>query len=144
MMITSSTANDRTLPGMGRQIGYLDICVVRCFIASSRPCCCLAPPFLHTFFPLKKHMHRALAISVILFGATALISGFRRHRRILVPMLVAAGLGCVAGGAWFGDRLPSHAVEIAITSCGSALMITAHRLNHTFCRSCACASHCGY
>jgi hypothetical protein len=29
---------------------------------------------------------------------------------------------------------------VAITLCGSALMIAAHRLNHTFCRSCECSS----
>jgi hypothetical protein len=50
------------------------------------------------------------------------------------------GLGCIAGSAWLGDRLPSHACEVAITMMGSTLMIAAHRLNHTFCRSCECGS----
>jgi hypothetical protein len=68
--------------------------------------------------------------------------GFRRHRRATILVLMIAGLGCIAGSAWFGDRLPSHAYEVAITMVGSSLMISAHRLNHTFCRSCDCSSAC--
>lgn len=83
-------------------------------------------------------MHRTLAMLVALFGAVALVAGFRKHRRAAVLLLMAGGLGCIAGAAWFGDRLPSHASEIAVTFTGSMLMITAHRLNHTFCRSCEC------
>jgi hypothetical protein len=51
-------------------------------------------------------------------------------------------LGCIAGAAWFGDKLPSHAMEVTITFCGSGFMIAAHRLNHTFCKSCECSSKC--
>jgi hypothetical protein len=50
------------------------------------------------------------------------------------------GLGCIWGTAWYGERLPSHAVEIAITVLGSSAMIAAHRLNHTFCADCGCGS----
>jgi hypothetical protein len=50
------------------------------------------------------------------------------------------GLACIAGAAWYGDRLPSHSYEVAITLFGSAMMIAAHRLNHTFCKSCDCSS----
>jgi hypothetical protein len=31
-------------------------------------------------------------------------------------------------------------VEVTITFFGSGLMIAAHRMNHTFCRSCECSS----
>jgi hypothetical protein len=55
---------------------------------------------------------------------------------------MSAGLSCIAAAAWFGDKLPSHVYEVAITMVGSTLMITAHRLNHTFCRSCECSTRC--
>ena len=108
---------------------------------------CLLTPFLLSFsavlahfLPAEESVHRSLALLVALFGATALLLGFRKHGRAKVLVLMFAGLSCIAEAAWFGDKLPSHSVEVAITFCGSALMITAHRLNHTFCRSCECAS----
>lgn len=95
--------------------------------------------FAH-FLPAEESVHRSLALFVALFVAVSLIAGFRVHHRAAVLLMMLSGLGCIAGAAWFGDRLPSHAVEVAITFCGSGLMIAAHRLNHTFCRSCECAS----
>lgn len=87
-------------------------------------------------------MHRILAVLVALFGTIALIIGFRRHRRATILFLMLGGLGCIAGSAWLGDSLPSHAYEVAITMVGSGLMIAADRLNHTFCKSCDCSSAC--
>jgi hypothetical protein len=34
--------------------------------------------------------------------------------------------------------LPSHKVEVLVTLIGSGFMITAHRMNHIFCRQCSC------
>ena len=108
---------------------------------------CLLTPVLLSFsavfahlLPAEESVHRSLALLVALFGTAALLIGFRKHRRFAVLFMMLGGLSCIAGGAWFGDRLPSHAVEVAITFCGSGLMIAAHRMNHTFCRSCACSS----
>ncbi len=110
---------------------------------------CLLTPVLLSFSAVLAHLlpgeevtHRSLAMLVALFGTIALITGFRWHRRFAVLALMLGGLGCIAGAAWFGDRLPSHAYEVGITFAGSALMITAHRLNHTFCHRCACAAGC--
>jgi hypothetical protein len=99
----------------------------------------LSAVFAH-LLPAEESVHRSLALFVALFGAIALIGGFRKHRRATILFLMLGGLGCIAGTAWFGDKLPSHAFEVAITFMGSGLMIAAHRLNHTFCRSCECAS----
>jgi uncharacterized membrane protein YfcA len=108
---------------------------------------CLLTPLLLSFsavlahfLPAEEHVHRTLALLVALFGTVASLLGFRKHRRTTVLFIMLAGLSCIAGAAWFGDKLPSHAVEVAITFCGSGLMITAHRLNHTFCRSCECSN----
>jgi hypothetical protein len=116
------------------------LCVVHCLLTPLL--ISFSAVFAH-FLPAEEHVHRTLALLVALFGTVALLFGFRKHRRSTVLFLMLAGLSCIAGAAWFGDRLPSHAVEVAITFCGSTLMITAHRLNHTFCRSCECASQSG-
>jgi uncharacterized membrane protein YfcA len=94
------------------------------------------------FLPAEESIHRSLALFVALFGSVALLLGFRKHGRSAVLITMFSGLACIAGAAWFGDHLPSHAYEVALTFCGSALMIAAHRMNHTFCRSCECASGC--
>ena len=104
---------------------------------------CLLTPVLLSFSVVLAHMlpseertHRSLALLVATLGAIALLRGFRAHHRPHVLLFVAAGLGCIFAAAWWGDRLPAHWVEVMITFVGSGLMITAHRLNHTFCRSC--------
>jgi len=89
------------------------------------------------FLPSEEDTHRVLAIVVTLLGALALGTGYRRHKRASILLLMAAGLTLIFAGAFFGDRLPSHAYEVSITLAGSCCMITAHRRNHTFCHRCA-------
>lgn len=115
------------------------LCAVHCILT---PVLISSSAVLAHFLPTEERVHRSLAVFVALFGAVALLVGFRRHRRRRILILMSLGLACIAGAAWFGDKLPSHGYEVAITMVGSALMITAHRLNHTFCRSCECATHC--
>jgi hypothetical protein len=92
--------------------------------------------------PSDEKVHRCLAVSIATIGGIALLCGYRKHRRLRIPLLMAVGLGFIFAGAWWGDRLPSHAAEIAVTMAGSGFMIIAHRLNHTFCRNCSCAKNC--
>ena len=111
------------------------LCVVHCLLT---PVILSGSAVLAHFLPGEETMHRSLAMLVALLGCVALLTGFRKHRQGRVLGLMAAGLGFIFGGAWFGDRLPAHGWEVLVTLVGSALMITAHRMNHTFCRSCAC------
>jgi len=113
------------------------LCVVHCLLT---PVLLSFSAVVAHFLPAEESVHRSLALLVALFGAVALLIGFRKHRRATVLFMMFGGLSCIAGAAWFGDKLPSHTVEVAITFCGSGLMIAAHRLNHTFCRSCECSS----
>nr|WP_236657562.1 MerC domain-containing protein [Acidisarcina polymorpha] len=113
------------------------LCIVHCLLT---PILLSFSTVLAHFLPAEERVHRSLAVLVALFGTIALLIGFRRHRRASILLLMTGGVGCIAGSAWFGDRLPSHTYEVAITMLGSGLMIAAHRLNHTFCRSCGCAS----
>jgi hypothetical protein len=114
-------------------------------IVASAACAihCLALPvilslssvFAH-FLPTEEHTHRTLAVAVALIGSLALGTGYRKHRRAGPFIFMAVGLGLILATAYEGDRLPSHAVEVAITMVGSCCMIVAHRMNHTFCREC--------
>lgn len=91
------------------------------------------------FLPSEERTHRVLAVSIALVGALALVKGYRRHKKRRIPLLMAIGLAFIFGGAWYGDHLPSHMTEVAITMIGSGFMIAAHRINHTFCRECSCS-----
>jgi carbon starvation protein CstA len=88
------------------------------------------------FLPSEEHTHRTLAVLVTIVGALALGAGYRRHKRRSILVLMAAGLALIFFGAYFGDSLPNHWCEVAITLAGSSCMIAAHRRNHTFCQQC--------
>jgi uncharacterized membrane protein YfcA len=128
-----STLNSLTLSPDKLGIWASVFCVVHC----------IATPFLLSFssvfahfVPGEERTHRALAMLIAVIGAVAIVRGFRVHGRLRILFLMAAGLVCIFTGAYAGDRLPSHSVEVMITLCGSCLMIASHRLNHTFCRRC--------
>lgn len=112
------------------------LCVVHCLLT---PIVLSLSAVSAHFLPSEERTHRCLAIVIATLGALALVRGYRSHRRVRVLLLMVAGLACIFAGAWWGDRLPSHAMEVGITFLGSGFMITAHRMNHTFCRDCACS-----
>lgn len=90
--------------------------------------------------PSEEHTHRVLAVIVTGLGAVAVVSGYRRHKRLSVLVFMALGVALVSTGALWGDRFPTHWAEVAVTLLGSRCLIVAHRRNHTFCRSC---NQCG-
>jgi uncharacterized membrane protein YfcA len=104
---------------------------------------CLATPVLLSlssvsvhFLPSEEGTHRVLAVSIALVGVFAILSGYRRHRRPSVLVFLSVGLVFIFAGAFFGNYLPFHWIEVLITLLGSSCLIAAHRKNHTFCRSC--------
>lgn len=104
---------------------------------------CLLTPILLSFsvvlmhaLPSEEKVHRTLAVLVASLGAIALCRGFRVHRRLRILALMLGGLGCIAAAAAWGDHFPAHRYEVLVTFMGSLLMVTAHRLNHTFCHPC--------
>ncbi len=115
------------------------LCVVHCLFTPIL--LSLSAAFAH-FLPSEERVHRSLAVAIAAIGALALLRGFRRHRRARVLLLLTSGLATIFAAAWWGDHLPHHWMEVAVTFAGSTLMITAHRMNHTFCRECSCANHC--
>lgn len=88
------------------------------------------------YLPSEERFHRVLAVMVAAIGCFAIVSGYRKHRRRRVLLLMSTGLSFIFAGAYLGDRLPSHIAEVAVTLTGSSLMITAHLINHTFCKNC--------
>ncbi|WP_263385685.1 MerC domain-containing protein [Granulicella arctica] len=108
-------------------------CVIHC--VATPMLLSLSIVFAH-FLPSEEHTHRVLAVCIAVIGAIALVTGYRKHKRRLILGLMGVGLTLIFTGAWFGDLLPSHGAELAVTLGGSAFMIVAHRMNHTFCRQC--------
>jgi hypothetical protein len=112
------------------------LCVVHCLLT---PVVLSLSAVSAHFLPSEERTHRTLAVAIAALGAIALIKGYRNHRSLRVLLLMVAGLAFIFGGAFRGDLLPSHGVEVLVTLIGSGFMITAHRTNHTFCRDCSCS-----
>jgi len=109
------------------------LCVVHCMLTPVL--ISMSAVFAH-FIPGEEKTHRMLAVGVAALGGIALVRGFRTHGRRRILGLMALGLSFIFAGAFYGDRLPSHGYEVAVTVTGSLLMICAHRMNHTFCNDC--------
>ena len=112
------------------------LCVVHCLLT---PVVLSLSAVSAHFLPSEERTHRTLAVAIAVLGAIALINGYRNHRSLRVLLLMVAGLAFIFGGAFWGDHLPSHGVEVLVTLIGSGFMIAAHRTNHTFCRDCSCS-----
>jgi hypothetical protein len=112
------------------------LCVVHCIVT---PVLISVSAVLAHLISGEEKTHRTLAVGVAALGAIALVRGFRTHGRRRILGLMALGLCFIFAGAFYGDRLPSHGYEVAVTMVGSALMISAHRMNHTFCNDCRCS-----
>jgi|SRR5579872_1752518 len=92
------------------------------------------------YLPSEERVHRVLAASVAAIGGFAIVAGYRKHRRSRGFLLMGSALLLIFGGAYWGDRLPSHSAEVLVTMMGSCLMISAHLINHTFCKKCSCGN----
>jgi hypothetical protein len=128
--------NDRRELSMGAdRLGIIASAV--CFVH-----CILTPVLLSMsavwahYLPSEERVHRGLAVAVAGIGGFAIMGGYRKHGRARVLLLMGCGLLFIFAGAYWGDRLPSHAAEVAVTMTGSCLMIAAHFINHTFCKNC--------
>jgi ABC-type methionine transport system permease subunit len=114
------------------------LCFVHCV---ATPVILSLSAVLPHFLPSEEHTHRLLAVVVTIIGAAAISFGYRKHRKKRVLGATFLGLALICSGAYFGDLLPSHKSEVAITLAGSLCMIFAHRMNHTFCLDCKKCAH---
>lgn len=111
-------------------------CVVHCLLT---PVVLSLSAVSAHFLPSEEKTHRTLAVAIAALGAITLVKGYRNHRSSRVLLLMIAGLAFIFGGAFWGNHLPSHGIEVLVTLIGSGFMIAAHRTNHTFCRDCSCS-----
>ena len=134
----ATNSRSRTLAFPVDQIGVWTstFCVVHCLLT---PVVLSLSAVSAHFLPSEEKTHRTLAVAITALGAIALVKGYRRHRSRRVLAFMAVGLAFIFFGAFWGDHLPSHGVEVLVTLIGSGFMIAAHRTNHTFCRDCSCS-----
>jgi peptidoglycan/LPS O-acetylase OafA/YrhL len=104
---------------------------------------CLALPVLIAFAPAILRglpgddiTHRSLAVLIGFVGFLAFRSGYKVHRRRWVLGAFITGLLLVSIAAVLGDEVLTGYRESAVTVCGGLLLVTAHLVNHSFCRSC--------
>lgn len=122
-------------------------------ISASTVCAvhCVAMPFLLGFLPAfaaylpgDETIHSILAFGVAGFGTLAFVTGYRRHHRIAVLLLMFAGLSVIFFVSFFAcGNLPSCEWESPLMVVGSVLMIAAHYLNGSFCRLCGAGEGSG-
>src|ERR1700757_4824107 len=99
------------------------LCVIHCLLT---PVVLSLSAVSAHFLPSEERTHRTLAVAIAALGAVALVRGYRNHRSSRVLMLMVIGLAFIFGGAYWGNHLPSHAVEVVVTLVGSGFMIAAH------------------
>jgi hypothetical protein len=115
------------------------VCAVHCIVT---PLLLGLLPAFAAYLPGDESVHSILACGVAAFGTLALVTGFRRHRRAAVLLLMFAGLAVIFFVSFFADVFPSCEWEAPLMVVGSALMIAAHYRNGSFCLACgSCDAH---
>lgn len=79
--------------------------------------------------------HRFLVLGMTGIAALSFGLGYPMHHRKQVLGLMAAGLGLLVWAVFSDGRL-SEAWETGFTIVGGLVMVSAHWLNRSFCRSC--------
>ncbi|RZU40931.1 MerC domain-containing protein [Edaphobacter modestus] len=108
------------------------VCLIHCLLT---PVVISLFPDIIPYLPGDAWFHRALAIGIVMLGAAAFAPGYRIHRRHSLLALIGAGISLILIVAWAGETL-SHSLELILSVTGSAMLVAAHLLNHSFCRQC--------
>jgi hypothetical protein len=134
---TLMTKENENRPGLkwdkiGAAISSL--CLVHCLLI---PVAVLFLPALSTYLPASEDKtHSILLGLVVVAAAFSFIPGYRVHRHPLPFFISAAGIGLlILSGAFIHDLL-GHDREAPISVIGSLLIISAHWVNHSKCKSC--------
>ena len=129
-----------TLDFIGIRLSLL--CLVHCL---ALPLLIVLAPVILRSLPGDVVTHRALAVAILPVGLLAFRFGYRVHRRRWILAVFIAGLLLISTAAFFGEEFLTGYTEVAVTVCGGILLVTAHLLNHCFCRSdaaCDCCPAC--
>ncbi|MEM6783206.1 MAG: MerC domain-containing protein [Bacteroidota bacterium] len=92
---------------------------------------CLALPLVATgalAWAASESVHLGLALALGAVVLLVALPGYRRHRRVLVPVLLVAGVVLLVGAVLVGEAL-GEAGETTLTLLGSATLVVGHLLN---------------
>lgn len=111
------------------------LCLVHCL---ALPVMVGILPSMGLAFLADESVHEILAFASIAFAGLAFIPGYRRHQDKRVLVLMSVGLALILFATWGGALVDLHrASETMLSIVGSLLLISAHLMNHTFCRHCS-------
>ncbi len=113
------------------------ICLLHCLLT---PFALSLFPSLVSYLPGDAWFHRVLAAGIVLLGAAAFVPGYRLHRQRPLLALIALGMALILSVAWCGETL-GRTAELGLSLSGSLMLVTAHLLNHSFCRACRRCDH---
>lgn len=117
---------------------------------------CVLMPFVIGLLPAvglsflaEEGVHQFLVLGMIAIAALSFSRGYKMHQRKHVVGLMAMGLGLLAFAVLSEGRLTETWLT-GITIVGGMVMVSAHWLNRSFCKSClvcgvesdCCATHC--
>ena len=114
-------------------------------IAASTLCAihCLATPVAITLLPgymgefwESAEVHYLFAVFVVLFGISAMIPGYRRHRDNRIMALMSLGLGLIVFATVFPNPEIREIIELPVLLTGGMLLISGHLLNYRCCLKC--------
>lgn len=107
------------------------LCAVHCAVL---PFVLSLLPFLGLEFLADHRFERIFVICAALLAATALVTGYRRHRRHLPLALVAPGVMLLVAGVLFVDLDTQTMLHSAMVTTGGLLVASAHAFNLRFTR----------
>lgn len=115
------------------------ICLAHCLLL---PVALVALPVVAVQWLQEGTVHVVMALALAPVAAFALIPGLKRHRSWRVAGAMASGLSLVSAAAFAGEGSVAHEWSIPLTVAGGAILVVAHFVNLSLCRSCpACAAH---
>ncbi len=112
-------------------IWLIVLCIIHCTIV---PLLIVLFPMLSYFESAHEWLHAAFALLIIPATTFAAVSGYRKHRKPIVPTLFAVGLGLLMIGTFCGV---SETLEIPTIASAGIVILFGHWRNR-----CECACGC--
>lgn len=111
-------------------IGLSFTCLIHCL---ALPLLILLAPALSRWIALPEGVHAVILLLALPAAATAMIDGWRRHRRLLPALLAVTGLALLAAGlsaheGWIAVANRAAADRV-LTSVGALGLAAAHLVN---------------
>lgn len=108
------------------------LCIAHCVLM---PLAIGLIPAVGLSFLAEEGVHQILVLGMIVIAAMSFSLGYQMHHRKHVLGLMAVGLGLLSFAVLSEGRL-SETWLTGFTVVGGILMVSAHWLNRSFCRSC--------